>query len=204
MMGSFKITLRLAWRNLWRNHRRTLIMLAAVVVGVWAMVFMTALMRGMVDDMVEDGVRTLPGHVQVHHPSFPDDPSVVHSISPPGEKLRRVLDAPPVVAWTARVTVPAVVSSERDMRGVTLVGIEPGGERELSFVADALAEGRFIESTDDDGLVVGRKLLERLETDRGKRVVVMSQDTDGKVADPPWRARRSASCSRAATSSRTS
>jgi ABC-type lipoprotein release transport system permease subunit len=187
MSGSFELTLRLAWRNLWRNHRRTLIMLAAVVVGVWAMVFMTALMRGMVDDMVKDGIRTLPGHVQIHDPSFEDDPSVSHSIAPPGEELRRVLDSPPVVAWTARVRVPAVVSSERDMRGVTLVGIEPEGERRLSFVAGDLADGRFIESTGDDGLVVGRALLERLETDLGKRVVIMSQDAEGQVADRGFR-----------------
>jgi len=56
MMSSLRIIFRLAWRNLWRNHRRTLIMLAAIVIGVWAMIFMTALMRGMVDDMVKDGV----------------------------------------------------------------------------------------------------------------------------------------------------
>ena len=57
-MGHLRIVLRLAWRNLWRNHRRTLIMLAAIAVGTWAMIFMTALMRGMVDDMVKDGIIT--------------------------------------------------------------------------------------------------------------------------------------------------
>ena len=54
MMGSLKIIFRLAWRNLWRNHRRTLIMLAAIVIGVWAMIFMTALIRGMVNDMLRE------------------------------------------------------------------------------------------------------------------------------------------------------
>jgi len=45
MMGSMKgrlpllAMLTLAWRNLWRNYRRTLIMLAAITVGVWAMLF---------------------------------------------------------------------------------------------------------------------------------------------------------------------
>jgi len=60
----FKAMLTLSWRNLWRNHRRTLIMLAAISVGVWAMIFMTALMRGMVDDMLHQGIRNLPGHIQ--------------------------------------------------------------------------------------------------------------------------------------------
>jgi ABC-type lipoprotein release transport system permease subunit len=183
----FKVTLKLAWRNLWRNHRRTLIMLSAVVVGAWAMIFMTALIRGMVDDMVRDGIRTLPGHVQVHHPDFRDDPSVSNVIAPPDETLRRALDDPGVVAWAARVRVPAVVSSERNTRGVVLVGIDPEREGELSFVADDMSEGRFLESVDDTGLVVGRKMLERLETGLGKRVVVMSQDPDNEVVDRGFR-----------------
>jgi ABC-type lipoprotein release transport system permease subunit len=186
-MGSPRVTLRLAWRNLWRNHRRTLIMLAAVVVGVWAMIFMTALMRGMVDQMIKDGVQTLPGHVQIHHPDYRNDPSVANSITPPTDALLRVLEGPEVVAWASRVKVPAVVSSERGTRGVVLVGIDPERERDLSFVAGDLAEGRFLESPDDDGLVAGRKLLERLETDLGKRIVVMSQSRGRDIADRGFR-----------------
>jgi len=184
---SAKITLRLAWRNLWRNYRRTLIMLAAIVVGVWAMVFMTALIRGMVDDMVREGVRALPGHVQIHHPDFRDDPSINNVIAPPGDALLRVLKGNDVVAWSTRIRVPAVISSERDTRGVTLLGIDPDRERDLSFIADDVAEGRFIESFDDKGLVVGRKMIERLETDLGKRVVVMTQDQENNVADRGFR-----------------
>jgi len=186
-MGSPRVTLRLAWRNLWRNTRRTLIMLAAVVVGVWAMVFMTALMRGMVDQMVKDGIRTLPGHVQVHDPTYKDDPSVANSLPPPDADLLAALDSPDVVAWASRVKVPAVISSERSTRGVVLVGIDPERERDLSFVAGDLADGRFLESPEDDGLIVGRKLLERLETDLGKRVVVMSQDRENEIADRGFR-----------------
>jgi len=171
-MGSLRVTGRLAWRNLWRNHRRTLIMLAAVIVGAWAMIFMTALMRGMVDDMVKDGIKTLPGHVQVHHPSYQADPSVANSITEPSGGLLEALGQPEVVAWASRIKVPAVVSSERNTRGVVLVGIDPERERDLSFVAGDMADGRFLESPEDEGLVVGRKLLERLETDLGKRVVV--------------------------------
>ena len=69
----------LAWRNLWRNYRRTLIMLAAIVLGVWAMILFSALMRGMLEEMVHAGLRLIPGEVQIHHPQYRDDPSVVNS-----------------------------------------------------------------------------------------------------------------------------
>jgi len=178
---------RLSWRYLWRNHRRTLIMLMAIAVGAWAMIFMTALMRGMVDQMIEDGIDALPGFVQIHHPAYRDDPSVENSLQPPGPKLRAALQAPPVDSWTQRIKLPAMISSERNSRGVTLLGVDPANEIAVGFDPASIVQGRFLRSTDDQGLVVGRKLLDRLETDLGKRVVVMSQDPDNNIADRGFR-----------------
>lgn len=173
----------LAWRNLWRNYRRTLIMLLAIAVGVWAMVFMASLMRGMIDQMVLNGLQTLPGEVQVHHREYRRDPSVVNSMAPPSGALLDALQAAPVVAWSSRVRVPAVISSERGSRGVTLLGVDPVAEQALGAVPDEIVEGRFLQGADDRGLVIGASLARRLETSLGKRVVIMSQDPDNNVAD---------------------
>jgi ABC-type lipoprotein release transport system permease subunit len=177
----------LAWRNLWRNYRRTLIMLAAITVGVWAMIFMTALMRGMVDDMLLNGIRNLPGEVQIHHPEYRDDPSINNSISTPDENLLKALQIPEVKAWTTRLRVPAVISSERDSRGITLLGVEPASEVLLGFDLDSISEGRFLKDSNDSGLIIGAKMAERLETRLGKRVVVMSQDPENNIADRGFR-----------------
>lgn len=179
--------LTLAWRNLWRNHRRTLIMLVAIMVGVWAMIFMTALMRGMVDDMLRNGIHNLPGEVQIHHPDYRDDPSISNSIGMPDKVLLQALNFPEEKAWSARVRVPAVISSERDSRGITLVGIDPDSELRLGFDVDSIQQGRFIEDPQDVGVVIGAKLAARLETDLGKRVVVMSQDPQNNLADRGFR-----------------
>jgi ABC-type lipoprotein release transport system permease subunit len=183
----FKAMFLLAWRNLWRNHRRTLIMLAAITVGVWAMIFMTALMRGMVDDMLLNGIRGLPGEVQIHHPDYRDDPSINNSINVPDDQLLKALQGPQVSSWTSRVRVPAVISSERDTRGVILLGIEPESEVQVSFDADTIREGRFLEDSSDKGLVIGAKMADHLETELGKRVVVMSQDPENNIADRGFR-----------------
>ena len=164
----------LAWRNLWRNYRRTAIMLLAIAIGVWAMIFMSALMRGMTDDMLRNGLNRLPGEVQIHHASYRDDPSVVNSMWPPEGALADELARPPVVAWAARVRVPAVVASERDSRGVTLVGVDPASEAAVGSMPGDIVEGRFLEDENDRGLVIGGKMARRLETGLGKRVVPVS------------------------------
>ena len=186
MLPLFAI-INLAWRNLWRNYRRTLIMLSAIVVGVWAMIFMNAVMRGMVDDMVRSAVRALPGHAQVHHPLYRFDPSIVNSMTGVTAELERALTQPGIVGWSSRLRVPAVIASERDSRGLMLLGIDPAAEAALDFAPGEIIEGRFLESVDDRGLVLGAKLVERLETGLGKRVVVMSQDPQNNVADRGFR-----------------
>ena len=178
---------RLAWRNLWRNYRRTLIMLLAISLGVWAMIFMTALMRGMVDDMVRQGIGALPGHVQVHALAYRDDPSVTHSMPAPDETMLEILNGEHIVAWTSRIKVPAMISSEYENRGISLLGVDPQGEVALGFDMEDIVAGRFLSGSDERGIIIGRKLAERLETRLGKRVVVMSQDPDNAIADRGFR-----------------
>ncbi len=98
-MSMTPVLSRLAWRYLWRNHRRTIIMLSAIAVGSWAMIFMTALSRGMVDQMIRDGISVLPGHVQVHDPEFLNDPSVANRITIPDRELAASFDTAGFRAW---------------------------------------------------------------------------------------------------------
>jgi ABC-type lipoprotein release transport system permease subunit len=178
---------RLAWRNLWRNHRRTLIMLLAITLGTWAMIFMTALMRGMVSQMIHDGISALPGHVQVHEPGFRDDPSIANLIPISDAELERRFGNAGFSQWSTRVRVPAVVTSEYESRGVTLLGVDPQREDGMTFVDYTAVEGRFLESADDTGVVIGRKLANTLNTEVGKRIVLMSQDPDNEIADRGFR-----------------
>ncbi len=181
------IIITLAWRNLWRNHRRTLIMVAAISVGAWAMIFMTSLMRGMVNDMLRDGIRVLPGHVQVHHAAYRDDPSVNNLLAMTAGEVSAAMTAAGIERFTARVRVPAIISSERESRGITFVGVDPRQEALLDAIGSAIVEGEALSGPDDKGVIIGQKLADKLDTRVGKRVVVMSQDPDNEVADRGFR-----------------
>ncbi len=181
------LVVTLAWRNLWRHTRRTLMILFAFALGVWSMVVIAAITRGSMEQQLDNSILTLTGHIQLHAPGYRDDAVIDYRFAPPDAVLRAVLDGSDVTAWASRVRVPAVVASERESAGVTLVGIDPVRERGLSFIPDAITDGRYLESPDDQGLLLGRKLAERLETGLGRRVVLMSQDVRNQVGDRGFR-----------------
>ena len=149
--------LQIAWRNIWRNPRRTAVIMIAIIIGVWSMVFLGALMRGILVAMVENGISTLTGDLQIHKQGYLSDPVVENSMTDPGEvtdALARLL--PPGAKWTLRIRVGAIASNARHSSAVTFVGIDPARESELSFIGpEAVVEGRYLEAGDEYGIVVG-------------------------------------------------
>jgi ABC-type lipoprotein release transport system permease subunit len=179
---------QLGWRNIWRNRRRTLVILTAVVIGVWSMIFLGALMRGIADQFVRNGIATLTGHIQVHHTGYRNDPVVENSIQDPARveaSLTAVL--PPNTQWAPRVRVNAVASNARHSTGVTMVGIDPPQEAAISFIKGAVIEGRYLKPDDPYGIVVGKALVKKFETRLGRKLVLMSQDTEGEIASRAFR-----------------
>lgn len=182
--------LSLAWRNIWRNPRRTAVILAAVVIGVWCMVFLGALMRGMMVEMVDNGIATLTGHLQIHHKGYQSDPVIENSMSDPGPAIKALRESlPPGSHWAARVRVNAVANNARHNAGVTLVGIDPAREAKVSFIGRAVAQGQYLKPDDDYGIVVGQALLEKFETKLGHKLILMSQDTGKQIASRAFRIR---------------
>ena len=181
------LLLTLAWRNLWRHRGRTAAILFALALGIWSMVGLAALSRGSLEGQLQKAIANLTGHIQIHAPGYRDDPAIEFRMPAPDGALTSALSESSIRAWAGRVRVPAVIASERESAGVTLVGIEPQREKGLSFIATAVTDGRYLESPDDVGLLLGRKLADRLETALGRRVVVMSQDVSNQVGDRGFR-----------------
>ena len=174
---------QLGWRNIWRNRRRTLVILTAVVIGVWSMICLGALMRGVADQMVRNGISTLTGHIQIHHKGYRNDPVIENSITDP-DALEQVLarSLPGDALWAPRVRLNAIVSNARHSSSVTMVGIDPSKEGKISFINDAVSRGRYLKPDDRYGIVVGEALLEDFETKLGRRMVLMAQDVRQEVA----------------------
>jgi ABC-type lipoprotein release transport system permease subunit len=178
---------QMGWRNIWRNRRRTVVILTAVIIGVWSMIFLGALMRGISDRMRQNGIATLTGHVQVHRVGFRKDPVIENRIRSPKTVFDALGSLPDGAVWAPRIRVNAVASNARHSAGITLVGIEPEREAKISFIGGAITGGRYLKETDPLAIVVGDALIRKFETKIGNKLVLMSQDAKGEIASRAFR-----------------
>jgi ABC-type lipoprotein release transport system permease subunit len=179
---------QMAWRNIWRNPRRTMVIMIAVIIGLWSMVFLGALMRGIISGMIKNNIDTLTGHIQIHQRDYPDDPVVDNRIADPDFVERAIqTQLPDGSRWGRRVRVNTVVNNARHNTGAVMVGIDPETEKSLSFIGTSVTQGRYLQPSDKNAVLIGHALAEQMETRIGRKLILMSQDAEGEVASAAFR-----------------
>lgn len=162
--------------------------LIAVIIGVWSMICIAALMRGIVGGMVQNGINTLTGHVQIHQSQYPADPVVEHRIGDPMSVIAAIeKHLPENSLWAPRVRVNAVANNARHSTGVSLVGIAPDKEASISFIGTSVTQGRYLLEKDASAIIIGKALAKQFETRVGKKLILMSQDINGEISSRAFR-----------------
>lgn len=178
------LVIQLALRNIWRQRRRNGLVLFAIVVSIGGVFVMNSLARGMEQDFLRFSIENLRGHVKILAPNQLDEPGLRYSI--PAETDWSSLARPEIEAWTPRLRSPAVIMSERETRGVEVVGIDPSRESH-SFVKNLVVEGQAIVDPTDQHLVIGKSLAEELKTGLGRRLVVLMNGPDDNAIETGFR-----------------
>lgn len=172
---------RMAWRNLWRHRGRTLIMASAVAL-CYALMLVAF---GINDDgharMLREAANAAGGDVLVHGEDYWATRSsdiVVHDSEAVLAAIRSIEG---VRAAVPRVIVNGLASTAVDNRPVMLQGVRPELEAELRDVTKHLEAGSFLEGGERAPLVLGSRLVDRLELELGDRVVLTGSTPGGDV-----------------------
>ena len=116
----------------------------AILVAIAACVLLGSLIRGMQNDMMKDAVENLSGNLKVLAPGISRRSVDRTRVSRCDDGYRPDIPDDEMIGWTRRVRVPAVVTSERETRGISLVGIDPREERAISFLAQVGIRGEAL------------------------------------------------------------
>lgn len=173
--------LKMAWRNVWRNHRRSWITIAAMALALAVELIYSGVLTGMIVGMEDDVTAMESGDLQVFVQGYPTRPSLYDAVEQDAALLSR-LDELGYPA-TARLMGGGLAASGDSSAGVALVGVDPARDAKALELHEAIAEGSWLDEADPAGVVVGRGLARTLDLKLGSELVVLSQSTDGGMAN---------------------
>lgn len=174
-------SLRMAWRNVLRGGRRSVVTMCAMAFGLLMMICYSGLLQGYVAGMERTVVGVELGDVQVHTPGYEDDPSLYEAIAAPGALVQRIEAAG--LRASPRLLGGALAATERASAGAMLRGLELARDAAVSDIFRHVAQGQWLADDDPRGVVVGRRLARALELAPGAELVLLSQSTDGSIAN---------------------
>ena len=170
--------LRLAWRNIWRHRRRTVIIVLAMGLSLALMMFYDGLIDGFNQAIAQNAVRVLGGNVQVHADGYREkvDSNPLIPLNNDSAVVQAALSQPDVIAASRRIQTGGLVSNREGAFPLSIIGIEPEAEAPVSLIAEHVVEGRFLESTDEDAILIGKGLAEALSISVDDRVTMVGSD----------------------------
>ena len=178
-----KSLLIISWRSIWRHKRRTIISASAISFGLSLAVFFLSLGDGVYAQMIDDTVSMNGGHFTLQHPEYLDAPAI-DLVVPHADALRKEMARLDGVKETKILVLgQGMGKSGRGDTGVAIMGVEPEVEVKTSPLAKRLIAGRFLEKADEDKIVVGQKMAERLKLEVGSKLVLSSTDVNGDLIE---------------------
>ncbi len=172
---------QVAYRNVLRNWKRSLIIILAIASGLWGGIVASAVFFAMTDESVRAALDSRISHVQIHHPDFLESRSMRDGISDPEEMLETLRSSVHVRAATARVVLEGMASTAETAVGVTIFGINPDQEKDVTTIASKLVEGSYFEDGKEHRAVIGGELARKLGARLRSKVVLSTQDVDGNI-----------------------
>ncbi len=179
--------IKIAWRNIWRSKTRSFVVLGAISLGIWALIFLLSFSRGMIYNLIDNSIRREIGHVQLEHPEFRKQREFKYYLENSTDKASLLTSDTGVLAVTSRVLALGMVSSPKGARGVQIWGIDPAAEGKVSSIRDNIKEGVFLEEGKTNGLLISKRLAGKLGLKMRSKAVLTFQDLDGNITAGAFR-----------------
>ena len=203
------VFVRVAMRNIARNPRRTLLTVGALGAGLAAYLFLSALGQGFFVQMRDNATDLLTGHLQIEVKGFRNELDPKLTLTESSRLLAAVRADPAVAAAAPRLQAQAMVSSATKAEPVTLIGVDPAAERNVTRLHETVQEGAYLSAdgsapessasaeslrgttgaraSDLREIVIGRSLADRLGVRLGEKIVVLTPAADGSLGSAALR-----------------
>lgn len=179
--------LKIAHRNIWRNKKRSLIIIIAIIIGLWAGIFIMAFYNGMIEQRINAAISSELSHIQIHHPEFRKEFEIKYVLPEGRKKLNTIKNDPNVKAATARIIIKGMIASASGSSGITVNGIIPEQEETLTQLKSKIINGVYFNPIKTNEIIISEKLRKKLKLNLNKKAILTFQDKEGNLASAAFR-----------------
>lgn len=176
------LTLKLAWRNIWRNRRRTFITMLSIIVAVLLACIMRSMQEGQYDIMIESTVGTFSGYIQIHQQGYWDDQTLENTFEASDSLFSTIKQEQSIVQAVPRLESYALAAGEKQSRPAMIMGVDPQKESALSNPREQLQSGSYFENDNEQSVLLGSEMIQRLDIQLGDSLVLIGQGFRGQRA----------------------
>jgi ABC-type lipoprotein release transport system permease subunit len=177
----------LAWRNIWRNPRQSLVLIAAISMGVLCSLFIVAFYSGMVVQRVDSVIKKELSHIQIHHPMFKDELDPAFQIAQSDSIADALSSLENVQAVAKRIRLQGMVSSPAGSSAIILNATNPEAEQNTTGLRNRMTNGSYLDTPMRQAVLISEHLLAKLKTAVHRKLVFTFQNSEGEVVSAAFK-----------------
>lgn len=179
--NKMRMIIKIAWRNIWRNIMRSLVVIGAMVIGIWSIIFLVSLVNGMTESYIDNAIKNEVSHIKIHHPKFINDRESKFFISDVAAAKSIVDTISGVKAVSYKTIINTMISSGHASRGITTIGVVPKNEVKVSGVSQKIIDGSYLFDTKKNQILISKITAEKLKVKVRSKVVLTFQNLENEI-----------------------
>ena len=179
--------IKVAWRNIWRNKTRSLVIIAAVAIGLWSGFFLLSFYNGLIDQRIKSAIETEISHIQIHHAQFLNDYQLQYYIPSAYSLLEQAKRNSLVKEVAGRVIIRGMISTASGSSGIQVNGVMPEEEGRLTQLKKKLIDGNYFSASKPYEIIVSERTLEKLRLKLNAKTILTFQDKDYNLVSGAFR-----------------
>ncbi|NOX41530.1 MAG: ABC transporter permease [Alphaproteobacteria bacterium] len=172
----------LAWRNIWRQPIRTALSMLGMALTSALLVFMLSFQFGSYDIMKSSVLRISQGFGQFQAKGYKADPETAKTIKNAPALRADLAKIPGVTASSSRSVAFVLLANGERSFAAAVVGVDMKDDAKISKLSSMVKQGRPLNATDTNAIVLGEGLARNLRLKLGDTVTMLGSGLDGSVA----------------------
>jgi putative ABC transport system permease protein len=151
--------------NVWRNKNRSLVVIAAVTLGIISGVLLVGIMKGWVEQRLHDAIYNEVSHVQVHSNEYLKNEEVLLTVTDTIEIINAIEALPGMAGWVKRTRMVAMANTPWANTGVIIYGIDPEKEKKVTEIYKRIVQGggEYLDKEKSGNILISDKTADILK-----------------------------------------